>query len=115
MRQLADYRKIHGHCNVRINTAKTWRVFWVTNKEPLQVAEEEEILYDAVPWEPGEAGFRIDLRHRHLGRPFETSLPTTAKSTGTAMFESHGENTQLAGGFQGKDPLQVTEQEGSRP
>jgi hypothetical protein len=86
--ELADYRKIHGHCNVRINTAKTPSWFGST-KEPLQVAERRrEILYMTLSRIQGDLGFRMDLRHRHLGRPFERELADYRKSTGTAMFKA---------------------------
>jgi hypothetical protein len=46
--ELADYRKIHGHCNVPTTTAKTREVN--KPKEQLQVApKRKEIDYDHLP------------------------------------------------------------------
>jgi hypothetical protein len=55
--ELADYRKIHGHCNVPTTTAKTREV--IKPKEQLQVApKRKDIDYDHLP-NPGIGKLRF--------------------------------------------------------
>jgi hypothetical protein len=73
--ELADYWKIHGHCNVPKNYSKNAQAELLGHKtkEGLQVAQRrEDVAYNHLP-NPGigKLWFRMGgLRHR-LGRPFE--------------------------------------------
>jgi hypothetical protein len=54
--ELADYRKIHGHCNVPKATAKTKLAKWVATQGDYRL-HERKIVYDYQRIQELEAGF----------------------------------------------------------
>jgi hypothetical protein len=82
----ADYRRIHGHCNVpkRDSETSSWEL--VGTKEQLQVApRRKEIADDRLANSGiGKLGFRMGTVAAWDGRLKE--LADYRKSTGTAMF-----------------------------
>jgi hypothetical protein len=90
---LADYRKIHGHCNVPRATAKTQLAGWVTTKGEYRLPSRWGT------YEPDPGGGKPGFRWRSAappGRPLERELADYHINMGTAMFLSC-ENAKLAG------------------
>jgi hypothetical protein len=67
--ELADYRKIHGHCNVPSRYSKTTPIWEVgqRTKESIQLHQREDIVYDHLPnSRNGKLGFRMGQPRRCL-------------------------------------------------
>jgi hypothetical protein len=96
MRRLADYRKIHGHRNVRINTAKTPSWFWVAKRAITGCRKEERSRMTLSRIQELESlGFRIDLRHVTWEDRLSEELADYRKINGHCNVPcQHGENTQ---------------------
>jgi hypothetical protein len=67
--ELADYRKIHGHCNVPASTAK--QPIWEVGLNPRAIqscTKMEDVVYDHLPNSGiGNLGFRMGQPRRRLG------------------------------------------------
>jgi hypothetical protein len=102
--ELADYRKIHGHCNVPQNYSEnTLGSNWVKPKGAITLHLEGKNAYDALPYPGiGELRFRMEPPLHRLGRPFERACRTTAKPRHCNVPQNYSENQSWLGTTQRK-------------
>jgi hypothetical protein len=83
--ELADYRKIHGHCNVPQQLKKHQAGCGSETKECTGCTEKESIVYTTFRIQALEAWFRMGQPQRCLGDRL-SELADYRKIHGTAMF-----------------------------
>jgi hypothetical protein len=103
--ELADYRKIHGHCNVPPLQRKLRWVVGQNQRNQYSCTEKERHRHDTSESGMESLDFEWITRHRLGGRLSE--LADYRKIHGTAMFLNYSENIQLGSGSQAKVQLQA--------